>query len=630
MHRLYSVRAVALASGLAAAALAACSSASAPPEVAARDQAIVPGTPTHACPAQAGAKPWHGAIGGFNPCSGNLQHTIELGPVTLHYNSLAAGQLGPAGFGTQLGARERLVVEASGAVVRVLADGEELRYVPDGAGGYRSPPETSTRLERPSAGQFIVRSSGGDRRFYTRPSQAAWVMTSYADRVGNTATIAVDSEDRETAIIDAVGNATTLAWAAGRLARVTDAEGLAWQLDYDPAGQLVAVRGPEGAGAPTETFAYDADGLHLLRERRDATGALVGSFEYHADRSAAAWTDATGRRTAIARSGAQVSLTDAFQQVTTYQYSAAGDLVRIVEPSGVTSAVHVYDAQHRITQTTDWLGGITRYAYSPTHDVTSVTDRFGKVTAYTYDANHNVLTVRDPTQRTTAYTYDANDQVLTVRDPSSRLTTYQRAANGNLTSVIGSDGTVRGAFTYGPRGELLTARDADGRVTAYTYDPYLNLASMTSPVGLTEQYQATRLGRPLATTSPAAEQRTWTYDAAHRVSRVAYENGGDAVLVRDAASRITSVTDRGGPTPLAWAATYTADGRYATTSCNEIPDQTSPAGLYAPPITPCVALACADYPGHSGPLSDGCGGTIWCSSGSGSGSGSGIYPEIGE
>jgi YD repeat-containing protein len=584
------------------------------------EQAVTP-APSHPCSAQLGSKPWHGEIGGFDPCTGNLIQEVHAGPITLIYNSLDAGTLGPAGYGMRLDIRDRVTIGGDGSVTRTLPDGEQIKFAPDGLGGFASPPETNVRLSHPSAGQYVIRAPGGDRFFYTRPNGAAWLLTSMQDHIGNTTTITVDASDRETAITDAVGNTTSFGWSANRLASVTDAEGLVWTLGYDAGNQLVSVAGA-GTG---ESLVYDAGAKHFLVSRRTATNTPIGSYEYNADGSAAAWTDADNRRTIVTSFPLEVSVTDAFHNTETYDFTLAGELARTVEASGLATATHTYDALHRITQTTDWLGAATRYAYNASHDVTSVTDRYGRVTAYTYDADHDVLTVRDATGLMTTYSYDANDLVLTDTDPSGRVTTYHRAPDGNLLSITGSDGTTVASYTYGGHGELLTARDANGRTTTYSYDAYLNLASETSPDGVITTYQSSRLGRLLASTTAAAEQRSWLYDAANRLTRVVYENGGDAQLVLDADSRATSSTQRGGPTTLSWSTSYAADGRVATTSSNGVLDQSSAAGMSSPPPPPppaCTPLTCASYP-NGGTFSDGCGGTITCS-GSGSGSAAGM------
>jgi YD repeat-containing protein len=587
------------------------------------DRSAITDAPAHPCPAHLGAKPWEGAVDGLSPCTGNLALSFSVGPIEVIYNSLDAATQGPAGFGTRLGVTDRLVVDAGGAVTRVLPGGEQVRFAPDGHGGFVSPVETDAALTQPSSGEYDLRLVGGTRLIYTRPNGHAWVATAIRDRIGNTTAIQVDAGDRETAIVDPVGRTTTLTWSGSRLAQVHDAEGAGWTLGYDAAGQLMTIRGPDGAAAPGETIAYDGAGHHLIVGRSSTAGTQIGGYTYAIDGSLTAWTDPHGRTTRVTSYPHEVIVTDPFGAATTYQFTLAGEIARAIDPTGAATS-YTYDVQHRVAATTDWLGGVTAYAYDAGNNVTRVTDRYGKATAYTY-ANHNVLTETDATARTTAYTYDANDQVLSAVDPSHRRTTYNRAANGNLLSVVGSDGTTLEAYSYGAHGEVLTATDADGRITRYSYDGHLNPTSTTTPDGLSTAFQSTALGTLLSTTSPAGETRRWSYDPASRLTGVDYEDGMSTALMLDADGRPVQVVDRG----QRWNGSYAPDGRIAATAMNGVADQVGPAAVAAPSAPACARATCAAFIGQCGMLSDGCGGTLSCTCGgpgSGSGSGSGGVP----
>lgn len=536
--------------------------------------------PSHPCADHLGAKAWEGPVGGFQPCTGNLALELSAGPITLIHNSRDAANLGPAGYGVRLAIRDRLAIGGDGSVTRTIGDGETVVYRPRTGGGFDSPPDTQSTLTQ-SGSSYVIRMPENTRLTYTRPNGAAWILTSVQDRVGNTTTIAVDTSDHETSITDHTGNQTQLTWSGGRLATVTDAEGMVWSLQYDAGNQLIAIHAPVVDGAtPTSTIIYDAS--HRILQHQSATGSLIGGYSYLADGSVASWTEPSGRQSTVSYGAGQVSVGDAFGAVTTYQFTAAGELAAQIEPSGLVSHRYTYDARHRVVTDTDWLNGVTAYQYNATDDVTRVTDRYGKATSYTYDDRHNALSVTDAAGKTTSYTYDANDQVLTIDDPSGRHETYQRAANGNLDAVIGSDGKTVASYVYGSRGEVLQERDADGRLTTYTYDAYLNTTSVTGPDGATTSYTSSRLGRPLSQTSPSGEVRSWTYDQAHRLVSTQYENNGTAAWGVDADGRLISVTSNAGPLPQTWAGAYTPDGRLSSTAYNGTVDQTSAAVMNVP------------------------------------------------
>jgi YD repeat-containing protein len=586
-------------------------------------------SPARPCALRLGTKPWEGG----SQCTGNLSIVVQAGPVNLIYNSIDARQLGPAGNGWRLGVRERLQVGANGSVTRIRPDGEPVVYAVSGS-AWTSPPESKDDLlTHPTAAAYVIREKGGLTRTFTRPNGAAWLLSTIRDRVGNTTTVNVNSQDQETSIVDSVGNTTTLTWSAGLLASVTDAEGLRWSTVYQGT-ELVGVRSPAVGGAtPTRTFSYDTSGHHLLLRDTSPSGVVTGNYDYNADGTIAGTIDSQGRRTEIAAYPLQVRVTDPFGRTTTYNYTLNSELAQIIDATGLSLFVNQYDTQHRVTRTTDWMGASLVFEYNAAHDLTRFVNRAGKATTYQYDAHHNIVRMTDTTGKATTATYDGNDLPLVETDASGRTTGYTRAANGNLISVTGNDHTVVASYTYGTRGELLTATDKDGRRTTLAYDGFLNLVSHTAPDGTRQTATASRLGRPLTHTTPRGEVRSWSYDTANRLSTTTYENGGAVSTTWNADDRRTGVSNRVGGTTVSWTASYGGDGRVDATARNGIPDQTAPADLSIPPAMPpptcqpsCAGRTCG---------SNGCGGSCGtCStgqscnlgfcSGSGSGSGSGV------
>ena len=566
-------------------------------------------SPAHPCPARLGVKPWEGG----SACTGNLSLTFAAGPVSLIYNSMDAAAAGPGGFGMRLGFRDRITPNADGSVTRVMASGEPVVFTPDGQGGFRSPPETDDTMTHPTADSYVLNVRGGTRMTYRNPNGNAWLLGSIADRVGNTTTIAVDASNQETSVTDPVGNVTGLTWSQGRIASVSNAEGLTWTLEYT-GGQLTGIRHPVVNGVtPVETLAYDSGGRHLLLADTSPEGVAVARFEYNADGSLATSIDPEGRRTSLTSTASQVRITDAFGSVTLYNFTPAGELGETIDPSGVHMARNVYDSRHRLVSTFDWLNKETRYTYDANDNVLSETDRYGKITRWTYDGDHNPTSVTDPAGKITRTTYDANGLPLVVTDPAGRTNHYNRDAKGNLLNLQASDGTVVAAYTYGARGEWLTATDSDGRITRRTYDAFLNLASETTPDGVTSTYSSSRLGRPLSATTQLGEARHWSYDAALRFSRVDLENGGNWAQTLDHDGRMVQMVNAAGATPLTLAASWTSDGRLNTTSINAQADQTGVCPAAVPmPLPTCVFATVGDAGSGSGSGSGSDGGIPQC------------------
>lgn len=128
---------------------------------------------------------------------------------------------------------------------------------------------------------------------------------------------------------------------------------------------------------------------------------------------------------------------DALGRITTFEYDAAGNVTKIIDP-----ALHE-----------------TRFEYEPTFNrVKKITDALNQITEFTYDpANGNLLTTKDPLNHVTTITYNAFGQPLTVKDPLNHTTTFTYDTNGNLLTTTDplNNQTVPSAC---PVGELGSTR----------------------------------------------------------------------------------------------------------------------------------------------------------------------------
>lgn len=124
--------------------------------------------------------------------------------------------------------------------------------------------------------------------------------------------------------------------------------------------------------------------------------------------------------------------TDGRGNATTYEYDAAGTLIR-------TTAPHA---------------SVTEYGRDPTGTglLTSLTDPRSKVTTYGYDAEANLTSSTTPLGNTTTMTYDAAGRMLTLVE-----------SRGNASGANPADYTT--TFTYDAAGNQLTTADPLGNVT---------------------------------------------------------------------------------------------------------------------------------------------------------------------
>jgi RHS repeat-associated protein len=365
--------------------------------------------------------------------------------------------------------------------------------------------------------------------------------TSYTyDAAGNLATVK-----------DALNRVTTInsVNASGLPTSVTDENGVATLLTYDPLGRIAStsVQGPVPA---TTVFGYDINGLLTSLT---APNGVVLTYGYDDAQRLTSITDGAGNKTVFELDGlgnrkqtqiqtgaAQVLMANsatfdslgrlltrvgASNQTTRYEYDPVGNITKLIDPrNGAT--VNAYDGLNRVKESTNALNGVSRTAYDLRNHVTSVTDPrlhattytvngFGFMTSttspdsgtttYTYDLAGNVKSRTDARKIVTNFTYDALDRPLTRTFPSATADNvtfvYDSTAAGNfgvgrLTSLTDSAGTA--SFVYDAYGNRISDKRTIAGIaytTSYGYDLAGNLARIVYPSGLIVTYSRDALGQ---------------------------------------------------------------------------------------------------------------------------------------
>ena len=156
--------------------------------------------------------------------------------------------------------------------------------------------------------------------------------------------------------------------------------------------------------------------------------------------------------------------------VTAFGYNSLGDLLITKYPDGETTTATYHATLHRVTSVTNELSKTESFTYFPDGDLDTYTDLEGNDWSYTYDSYGNVLTETTPdpdggeskySEITTTYTYDP---------------TYYR----RMTRVTW-DNTDYQDYTYTTSDQVQTFTDELGFVTSYEYDPLDRLIKMTLP-----------------------------------------------------------------------------------------------------------------------------------------------------
>ena len=272
-------------------------------------------------------------------------------------------------------------------------------------------------------------------------------------------------------ITDALGHVTTYASydGAGRVTRVTDANGVNTDMTYTPRGWLASrtvggsatkftytpygsvqtLTDPDGV---VTTFGYDT--AHRLTDITDAQG---NDTHYT--------LDAAGNKTAEQISTASGTVVHSLSR----SYNALGQLTAMID--GLNQTVFnagysdSYDANGNLTHSADGLSIQRQQSYDALNRLVSTLDNYnGTDTA--------------PANTTTTVSQDALDRVTSVTDPSSLVTSYTHDGLSNLTALQSPDSGTSSS-TFDAAGNALTHTDAKGIVATSTYDA-LNRKTSTS------------------------------------------------------------------------------------------------------------------------------------------------------
>lgn len=443
------------------------------------------------------------------------------------------------------------------------------------------PQGNATSLEYDADGNLTKTiDAAGNQTAYTY--DANWNLTSLTDALGNTTTFLYDERDNLIATTTPLGRTTLYMHDdRGRVIRVIPPDGSSsYGFGHDEHGNLTSVTDPLGH---TTNFAFAPQGLNLsavtdalgrtTAYRYDANRRVTGvvrpdqtSIQYGHDAYAmTSMTDPADNTITLQRDPVlQVtSVTDPLGNVTRFTYNDDGDLIAAVDPLGRTSTLG-YDAAHRPTSSVNPLDGRLDFGLDASGNLISLTDERGKTTSMTFDSLGALASVRDPLNSSTAITHDALGRISSITSAQGGIVSYHYDADGRLSDKK-YDGHRAATYEWNANGFLTAVgdasgtrsftRDAAGRVTAIaypdgnglatTYDAAGNIVSLTYGDGLTVNYSYDTLNR-VAGVSFAGNSLSLAYDAAGDLTGESRANGAHSAYGYDANRQLTRVTHQNG------------------------------------------------------------------------------------
>jgi RHS repeat-associated protein len=282
--------------------------------------------------------------------------------------------------------------------------------------------------------------------------------------------------------------------------------------------------------------------------------------------------------------GRIVEVVDPDDNVITYAYDTAGDLVSATDQENLTSSYGYFnDPAHYLETITDSLGHqAARYEYDADGRLTAFTNALGDRFEQAYDPAAFSGTFTDANGNVTELFYDVQGNLIREVDPLGGETVFTYDVDKNKTSETDENGNTI-LFTYDDRGNTLTETDALGNVTTFTYDAFNKVTSATDPLGRTTTALYDGQGNMTHFTNPAGQTATLSYDTYGRIDRLADFHGNltvyeytagiappTRIINSDGTSKeynylwngqIVSLKDEAGGV---WFRTYDLDGRLVT------------------------------------------------------------------
>ncbi|HEX5542621.1 MAG TPA: polymorphic toxin-type HINT domain-containing protein [Micromonospora sp.] len=389
----------------------------------------------------------------------------------------------------------------------------------------------------------------------------------------------VDELDRTTATTDESNKTATFDRNnTGNVTGTTDTLGRSVSMTYDRNGRQTGIT---NAGTNTSRFTYDEAGNKIRAE--NATGGVT-TWTYSDDGLLASVTEPRGN----------VEGADRERFTTHFEYDPAANQTKVIDPLDHVT-VSTYDANNRLTSTTDATGRTTHYTYREDDQVEAV---HAPDAPFTPDAPHNnatvygyhkdglLATVRDPHQRVTRLDYDRAGRLTAKIDPLHRrvelgydtennlVSAFTRWENESLSAADRASRTITDTYDIAGR-RVQRTLGSEGPVYKWGYDAKDRITAYGDPTGVREvtyddEDQITKVVRKEA--GGRTETFGYEYDVRGNITNRTYPDGTSVAAGYDADSRMTQLTVVGGAAgaePATWKFGYDIAGNRTSTTLPE-------------------------------------------------------------
>jgi RHS repeat-associated protein len=382
------------------------------------------------------------------------------------------------------------------------------------------------------------------------------------DPQGGVTRIAYNDQGLPAQIVNAVGQTRTLLWddqarlvgeigfdGSRRHYRYDDEDRIVAasqsqrisQYQYDAAGRVIAVKGPDGAvvklayneaglltrytdAAGRTTEYHYGDGLSQLTERIDPAGQVL-RYHYDNERNLIGLSNAKGEHYQLNYDKDENLIEEiGFDgRVQRYHYDAAGQLDLYAQRGEQAWQVTRFqrDPLGRLLKKTGWDGAVSEFAYDPLGRLSRARNSHAQL-QFQYNALGQVVS-ESQNDATVRHAYDALGRRTATVTPTGQRLDYAYNAQGRL-ATISLDGEILSRHQFDDQG-LETARQQGQLVSRYAYDP----------LGRLIQHQAGRRDKA------AVLGRRYGYDMTGKLAVVDDLRQGASRYLYDPADRLIEV-----------------------------------------------------------------------------------------
>jgi len=366
-------------------------------------------------------------------------------------------------------------------------------------------------------------------------------LTSVTDPLNHTWSREYDELHRARKLTDPLTHfTTTVWWGDGRVKETKDARGFKTQTTYDFVNRKITTT--EAVGTPKQRATEQTiDVVGNVTSVKDPLNHVT-SYGYNSRNHLTSVTDPLLHATNYGRDklGNLTSITDALSKTWTFTIDALGRRVQTTDPLNQTEQ-SVFDAVNQGVGALDGLNKLQQVVFDSLGRQIFSLDALGGLLQMEYAGNSRLLSLTDPVKNTTVYVRNELGQVTKEIDPLGKTTTTVVDDAARVSSITDRLGRVREfgyfnnnqlqtenwrntgggpivwtrSFTYNENDQVLTAADNNGTYT-FTFDELNRVATQVDPWSITLTYTRDAADRLTQVTDTKNGVRDYVYDDANR------------------------------------------------------------------------------------------------------------------